>query len=228
MTRQRILIGVLFVAALALLFMYSVQTHHPDNTVHPGNTVTGIEAGTGSASGPAAPRGPAAGAPCAASYGSNAFPRPHYSAYDPTAGPRTFGPAVAGRTTADVLSQLQQRVCYDPALLMDLGRYLRHGLALPNPVARRNAIEALVTNWPAWDKQVSALMAGLRQGATPKHLTGKYRSWWYQRGKSPSVIPGLMAGEASRQASDYLTFQRPNGTRGYLRLECGFQPSVPS
>jgi hypothetical protein len=225
MTRQRILIGILFVAALALLFMYSVQTHHPDNTVN------GIGAGMGSASGPAAPRGsaaprgPAAGAPCAASYSSKAFRRPHYAVYDATARPRTFGPAVAGRTTADVLAELQQRVCYDPALLVDIEGYLRHGLALPNPVARRNSIEALVTNWPAWDSRVSALMAGLRQVVTTKHLTGIYRSWWYQRGESPDVIPGLLVGEASVQASAYLTFQRPNGTRGYLRLECGFQPS---
>jgi hypothetical protein len=221
MTRLRILIGILFVGALALLFMYSVQTHHPDNTVD------GIGPGTGSASGPAAPRGPAAGAPCAATYGSKAFRRPHYAAYDATAGPRTFGPAVSGRTTADMLAQLQQRVCYDPALLVDIGTYMRHGLVLPNPVARRDSIEALVTNWPAWDKQVTALMAGLRLGAAPWHLTGKYRSWWYLRGKSPDVIPGLLAGEASGHPSDYLTFQRPNGTRGYLRLQCGFQPSVP-
>ena len=227
MTRLRILIGILFVAALALLFMYSVQSHHPDNTV------AGIGAGAGSTSGPAtprgptAPRGPAPGTPCAGSYGSKAFQRPHYAAYDATAGPRTFGPAVSGRTTPDVLFQLQQRVCYDPALLVDIGSYMRHGLALPNPVARRDSIEALVANWPAWDKQVTALMAGLRRGAAPMHFTGKYRSWWYLRGKSPDVIPGLLAGEAPRQASDYLTFQRPNGTRGYLRLQCGFQPSVP-
>ena len=145
MTRPRVLIGILFVAALALLFMYSVRPHHPDNNVF------GIGAGTGSSSSAAAPQGPAAGAPCAASYSSNAFRRPHYSAYDATAGPRTFGPAVAGRTTADLLAQLQQRVCYDPALLVDIGDYLRHGMALPDPVTRRNAIEALVTNWPAWD-----------------------------------------------------------------------------
>jgi hypothetical protein len=220
MTRPRILIGILFIAALALLFMYGVETHHPD-------TVQGVGAGTGSASGAPAPRGPAAGAPCAASYGSTAFQRPHYSAYDAMAGPRTFGPAVAGRTTADFLAQLQQRVCYDPALLVDIGSYLRHGLALPNPVARRNSIEALVTNWPAWDEQVSALMAELRPGAAPQHLTGKYRSWWYQRGESPNVIPGLMVSEASRQTSDYLTFQKANGFRGYLRLQCGFQPSRP-
>jgi hypothetical protein len=220
MTRPRILIGILFIAALALLFMYRVQPRHPD-------TVEGIGADTGSASGSAAPRRPAAGAPCAASYGSNAFQRPHYSAYDAMAGPRTFGPAVAGRTTADVLAELQQRVCYDPALLVDIGSYSRHGLASPNPVARRNAIEALVTNWPAWDKQATALMAGLRPGAALKHLAGKYRSWWYQRGVSPSVIPGLMSGEASRQTSDYLTFQKANGFRGYLRLQCGFQPSQP-
>jgi hypothetical protein len=221
MTRGRILIGILFVAALALLFMYSVQTRHP------GNTVNGIGAGTSSASGPAAPGGPASGALCAASSGSKAFRRPHYAAYDATAGARTFGPAVSGRTTADVLSQLQQRVCYDPALLVDIGRYLQHGLVRPNPVARRNSIEALVMNWPAWDKQATALMAGLRVGAALSHRTGKYRSWWYVRGKSPDVIPGLLAGEASGQVSDYLTFQRPNGTRGYLRLQCGFQPSVP-
>jgi hypothetical protein len=221
MTRGRILIGILFVAALALLFMYSVQTGHP------GNTVNGIGAGTSSASGPAAPRGPASGALCGPSSGSKAFRRPHYAAYDATAGPRTFGPAVSGRTTADVLSQLQQRVCYDPALLVDIGRYLQHGLVRPNPVARRNSIEALLTNWPAWDKQATALMAGLRVGAALSHRTGKYRSWWYVRGKSPDVIPGLLAGEASGQVSDYLTFQRPNGTRGYLRLQCGFQPSVP-
>jgi hypothetical protein len=85
MTRPRILIGILFVAALALLFIYSIQTHHPDNTVH------GIGAGKASTSRLSAPR----------------------------------------------------------------------------------------------------------------------------------------AGAASAQASDYLTFQRPNGTRGYLRLQCGFQPSVP-
>jgi hypothetical protein len=220
MTRPRILIGILFIAALALLFMYRVRPHHPD-------TVAGIGVDRGSGSGTATPRSPAAGAPCAASYGSNAFQRPHYSAYDVMAGPRTFGPAVAGRTTADVLAQLQQRVCYDPALLVDIGSYLRHGLALPNPVARRNAIEALVNNWPAWDKQATALMAGLRLGAAVEHFTGKYRSWWYRRGESPSVIPGLMAGEAPREASDYLTFRKADGFRGFLRLQCGFQPAQP-
>jgi hypothetical protein len=134
---------------------------------------------------------------------------------------------VSGRTAADVLAELLRRVCYDPALLVDVRGYVRHGLALPNRVERRNSIEALVTNWPAWDGQVRALMAGLHEVAISKHLTGIYRGWWYQRGESPDAIPGLRAGEASGQASTYLTFQMSNGGRGFLRLDCGFQPSEP-
>jgi hypothetical protein len=48
-------------------------------------------------------------------------------------------------------------------LLVDIGTYMRHGLVLPGSGAP-GLIEALVTNWLAWDKQVTVLMAGLRLG----------------------------------------------------------------
>ena len=198
MTRLRILIGILFVGALALLFMYSVQTHHPDNTVD------GIGPGTGSAKGPAAPR-PAAGALCRdlarRRFGSR------YAAYDATAGPRTFGrpvrlphnggharlTAVTGATTGVAGGHRDLH-----AARIGAPRQWRAG-------THRGACDELAGLGQTGDSADGRAAPG----AAPWHYsTAVGGTCWVSR----RIIPGLLAGEASGHPSDYLTFQRPNGS----------------
>ena len=156
------------------------------------------------------------------------FDRPHFSVYDAVVTGHRFGPEVPGRTTTDVLAELERRLCFDPALLVDLHNYAVHGIKLTPSVldGRQGEIDRLINNPDEWDQAVSDLMADV-DGSTIDEHKGPYTSWWYKRGSSPDAIPSLHSGSSPERQSTFLAFRYGGGQR-WLRLECDFQPSDPS
>ena len=156
------------------------------------------------------------------------FDRPHFSVYDAVVTGHRFGPEVPGRTTTDVLAELERRLCFDPALLVDLHNYAVHGIKLTPSVldGRKGEIDRLINNPDEWDQAVSDLMADV-DGPNIDEYKGPYKTWWYKRGSSPTAIPSLHSGSSPERQSTFLAF-RYGGSQRWLRLECGFQPSDPS
>jgi hypothetical protein len=156
------------------------------------------------------------------------FDRPHFSVYDAVVTGHRFGPEVPGRTTTDVLAELQRRLCFDPALLVDLHNYAVHGIKLTPRVldGREGEIDRLIDNPDEWDQAVIDFMADV-EGPTIDEHDGSYRSWWYKRGSSPTAIPSLHSSGSPERQSTFLAF-RYGGSQRWLRLECDFQPSDPS
>jgi hypothetical protein len=187
---------------------------------------TGTAAASASAAQPTAAATPKAG-PCDQPKGSShAYARPHYFVYDAVVRKDHFGPEVTGRTAADVIEELRQRVCADPALLVDLVNHQKYGPQLTVGGPRRTAeIQRLIRHPRAWDQQVGRFIAHVQRGNP--HLSSTnypYFSWSYEPGASHTDIPRLTGGISGPQFSVFLIYEGTGGSR-MLRLECGFQPS---
>jgi hypothetical protein len=203
----------LITAALAALILLSLTPQYgAELTAHPSERGAGTSTSTQSSS------------TCA----PLTFDRPHFSVYDAVVTGHRFGPEVPGRTTTDVLAELERRLCIDPALLVDLHNYAVHGIKLtPGVLDRRQGdIDRLIDHPDDWDQAVSDLMADVDGPDIDEHK-GSYRSWWYKRGLSHGNIPSLHSGSSPERQSTFLVFRYGGGQR-WLRLECGFQPSDPS
>jgi hypothetical protein len=154
--------------------------------------------------------------------------KPRYLVYDKVVNGRLrFGPEVEGRRLDEVLQELRERLCTDPVLAVDLNQDFEGQLGQLRAGYRAHWIETLKRDEVKLiTKDLLEYISSQRADARIVIYNGRYDSWHYTPGSSPTVIPSLgYQAAVSARHSTFLSFIAQDGTRHYWRLECGFQPS---
>jgi len=156
--------------------------------------------------------------------------KPRYMVYDKVVnGEERFGPEVKGRRVSEVLQELRERLCADPALAIDLNEDSEGELGQMDAAYRTHWAETLTTHeTEVITEDLLAYLSTSRANARIETYNGDYGSAYYVPGASLVDVPRLkyLAGITPRH-STFLSFIAQDGKRHYWRLECGFQPSRP-